>query len=63
LIPIGPPGCGYDEVNRLMNRAKFGVVCGRDDGAPPILTEYMLAGLPVLCLRISEKVEPVRAKQ
>jgi glycosyltransferase involved in cell wall biosynthesis len=45
---IGPPGCGYDEVNRLMNRAKFGVVCGRDDGAPAILTEYMLAGLPVL---------------
>jgi len=45
---IGPPGLGYDGVNRLMNRAKFGVVCGRDDGAPAILTEYMLAGLPVL---------------
>ena len=38
----------FDEVNRLMNRARFGVVCGRDDGAPAILTEYMLAGLPVL---------------
>ena len=24
------------------------MVCGRDDGAPAILTEYMLAGLPVL---------------
>ena len=45
---IGPPGVGFDEVNRLMNRARFGVVCGRDDGAPAILTEYMLAGLPVL---------------
>ncbi len=45
---IGPPGVPFDEVNRLMNRAKFGVVCGRDDGAPAILTEYMLAGLPVL---------------
>lgn len=46
---IGPPGVGFDEVNRLMNRARFGMVCGRDDGAPAILTEYMLAGLPVLC--------------
>ena len=45
---IGPPGVSFDEVNRLMNRATFGVVCGRDDGAPAILTEYMLAGLPVL---------------
>lgn len=44
----GPPGVPIDEVNRLMNRARFGVVCGRDDGAPAILTEYMLAGLPVL---------------
>ncbi|KQU46042.1 glycosyl transferase family 1 [Sphingomonas sp. Leaf339] len=46
---IGPPGVPIDEVNRLMNRARFGVVCGRDDGAPAILTEYMLASLPVLC--------------
>ena len=46
---IGPPGVSIEEVNRLMNRARFGVVCGRDDGAPAILTEYMLAGLPVLC--------------
>jgi len=45
---VGPPGVPVDEVNRLMNRAKFGVVCGVDDGAPAILTEYMLAGLPVL---------------
>jgi glycosyltransferase involved in cell wall biosynthesis len=45
---IGPPGRPYDEVNNLMNQAKFGVVCGREDGAPAILTEYMLAGLPVL---------------
>ena len=45
---IGPPGVPFDEINRLMNRARFGVVCGRDDGAPAILTEYMLAGLPVL---------------
>lgn len=45
---VGPPGVPVDEVNRLMNRAKFGIVCGVDDGAPAILTEYMLAGLPVL---------------
>jgi glycosyltransferase involved in cell wall biosynthesis len=45
---LGPPGVPIEEVNRLMNRAHFGVVCGRDDGAPAILTEYMLAGLPVL---------------
>jgi glycosyltransferase involved in cell wall biosynthesis len=45
---VGPPGIGIEEVNRLMNRARFGVVCGVDDGAPAILTEYMLGGLPVL---------------
>jgi glycosyltransferase involved in cell wall biosynthesis len=45
---VGPPGVPYPEVNRLMNRARIGVVCGKDDGAPAILTEYMLAGLPVL---------------
>ena len=45
---VGPPGVGFDDVNRLMNAAKVGVVCGVDDGAPAILTEYMLAGLPVL---------------
>jgi glycosyltransferase involved in cell wall biosynthesis len=45
---VGPPGVPHDEVNRLMNRARVGVVCGVDDGAPAILTEYMLAGLPVL---------------
>ncbi len=45
---VGPPGVGFAEVNRLMNLARVGVVCGIDDGAPAILTEYMLAGLPVL---------------
>ncbi|WP_082666238.1 glycosyltransferase [Aureimonas sp. AU4] len=45
---VGPPGVPFDEVNRLMNQARIGVVCGVDDGAPAILTEYMLAGLPVL---------------
>ncbi len=45
---IGPPGVPYPQVNALMNRARIGVVCGEDDGAPAILTEYMLAGLPVL---------------
>ncbi len=45
---IGPPGVAIEEVNRLMNLARIGVVCGVDDGAPAILTEYMLAGLPVL---------------
>jgi glycosyltransferase involved in cell wall biosynthesis len=45
---VGPPGVPYDEVNRLMNQARVGVVCGVEDGAPAILTEYMLAGLPVV---------------
>lgn len=45
---VGPPGVPFAEVNRLMNSAKVGVVCGVHDGAPAILTEYMLAGLPVL---------------
>ncbi|ABR64410.1 glycosyltransferase [Sinorhizobium medicae] len=45
---VGPPSVPFTEINRLMNQAKIGVVCGVDDGAPAILTEYMLAGLPVL---------------
>src|SRR5699024_2016269 len=45
---VGPPGVSHDEVNRQINRARVGVVCGQDDGAPAILTEYQLAGLPVL---------------
>jgi glycosyltransferase involved in cell wall biosynthesis len=45
---VGPPGVAFEEVNRLMNMSRIGVVCGVDDGAPAILTEYMLAGLPVL---------------
>lgn len=43
---IGP--LTHDEVNQWVNRARVGVVCGVHDGAPAILTEYMLAGLPVL---------------
>lgn len=45
---VEPPGVPFSEVNRLMNQARMGVVCGVDDGAPAILTEYMLAGIPVL---------------
>ncbi|SNR47889.1 glycosyltransferase [Paracoccus sediminis] len=45
---VGPPAISHDEVNRQINRARVGVVCGEDDGAPAILTEYQLAGLPVL---------------
>lgn len=45
---VGPPGVSHAEVNRLMNQARVGVVCGVEDGAPAILTEYMLAGLPVV---------------
>ncbi|MDX8327494.1 MULTISPECIES: glycosyltransferase [Rhizobium/Agrobacterium group] len=45
---VDPPGVAFAEVNRLMNMARIGVVCGVDDGAPAILTEYMLAGIPVL---------------
>ncbi len=45
---VDPPGVSFAEVNRLMNQARIGVVCGIDDGAPAILTEYMLAGIPVL---------------
>jgi glycosyltransferase involved in cell wall biosynthesis len=45
---VGPPGVSYAQVNRLMNQARVGIVCGIEDGAPAILTEYMLAGLPVV---------------
>ncbi len=45
---VGPPGVPFAQVNHLMNEARIGVVCGEEDGAPAILTEYMLAGLPVL---------------
>lgn len=45
---VMPPVRSYAEVNDWMNRARIGVVAGFDDGAPAILTEYMLAGLPVL---------------
>ena len=38
----------HDAVNLAINRARVGLVCGVEDGAPAILTEYMLAGLPVL---------------
>lgn len=48
---VGPPGVPFAQVNALMNEAHVGVVCGVDDGAPAILTEYMLAGLPVLANR------------
>lgn len=48
ILCLGPPGLSYPEVNALMNRSRIGVVCGEVDGAPAILTEYMLAGLPVL---------------
>ena len=44
-----------------MNRARIGVVCGEEDGAPAILTEYMLAGLPVLAnarLRCGLRLHP-----
>ena len=45
---VGPPGVPFEEVNRLVNHARIGVIAGYDDGAPAIITEYMLAGLPVL---------------
>ena len=48
VVFVGPPGVSHDEVNRLINQARVGVVCGENDGAPAILTEYMLAGLPVV---------------
>lgn len=58
---VGPPGVGFAEVNRLMNLATVGVVCGVDDGGPAILTEYMLAGLPVLAnARLSCGLQYVR---
>ena len=56
---VGPPGVPFDEVNRLMNLARIGVVCGVDDGAPAILTEYMLAGLPVVATAVRGPREQV----
>ncbi len=45
---IEPPGVSYSALNKLINQSRLGVVCGIDDGAPAIITEYMLAGIPVL---------------
>ncbi|MXO92347.1 glycosyltransferase [Erythrobacter arachoides] len=45
---VMPPVIPFDAVNRWMSRSRIGIVAGFDDGAPAILTEYMLAGLPVL---------------
>lgn len=45
---IGPPGVSYDKVNKYMNKARVGIVAGTEDGCPAIISEYMLAGLPVL---------------
>jgi hypothetical protein len=45
---VGPPGVPFAEVNRLMDLTRIGVVCGGDDGAPAILTDNQLAGLPGL---------------
>ena len=45
---VGPPGVPFARVNELINRARIGIVAGIDDGAPAIITEYMLAGVPVL---------------
>jgi glycosyltransferase involved in cell wall biosynthesis len=38
----------FTEVNALINRAHIGIAAGADDGCPGVITEYMLAGLPVL---------------
>lgn len=45
---IGPPGLDYAGVNAQINRARIGVVAGQRDGCPSILSEYRLAGVPVL---------------
>jgi glycosyltransferase involved in cell wall biosynthesis len=45
---IGPPGVSFAEVNRCINQARVGIVAGAEDGCPAILTEYMLADVPVL---------------
>lgn len=45
---IGPPGVSYTEVNYHINRARVGIVAGVNDGCPAVLTEYMLADVPVL---------------
>jgi len=45
---IDPPGVSFEQVNYHINRARIGIVAGVNDGCPAILTEYMLAGLPVL---------------
>ena len=37
-----------EEVNRLMNQCRMGVMCAEDDAAPRVILEYMAADLPVL---------------
>lgn len=45
---IGPPGVAAEEVNLLVNQSRIALVCGEHDGAPAIITESMLADVPVL---------------
>lgn len=45
---VGPPSISFAEVNACINQARIGVVAGVEDGCPGVITEYMLAGLPVL---------------
>ena len=45
---VGPPGVSPPQVNELMNKARIGIVAGVNDGCPAVITEYMLAGLPVV---------------
>ncbi len=36
-------------VNIIMNQSNFGVICSEDEDSPRVLSEYMAAGIPVLC--------------
>lgn len=45
---IGPPGVSHRKVNEYINQGRVGIVAGVEDGCPAIISEYMLAGIPVL---------------
>lgn len=47
---ISTPGHqAKEEVNRIMNQSKFGIICSEVSDSPRVLVEYLAAGIPVLC--------------
>jgi len=38
-----------ESINIIMNQSKFGVICSEAEDSPRVISEYLAAGIPVLC--------------